>query len=467
MQKNFIEEIRNHITLGKLHVDRAESIVRNVKIIGFDSANGRVYTPEALKEAIPLYEGVNVNIDHPEGSPDDQRSAWDRIGFLKNVHFVDGKGLYGDLHLLPSHPFTERVLEAAEKMPQIYGLSHNAKGEGYEDKKTSKFIVNRVAEVRHVDLVADPATTQSLAESQQTGKQETKEAAYSGVAYKSKKRDPGARRGYTKTKEKGRMIRVTPKEGTEMPQKGLTRSDGKYDKLHALIVDVLAHGTTPDHQKADQIVDIFNKRFSKEEEVMSDEKEDPKKMAIDNAEAVASDDDGEDTEEAKGKVCSKCGAKMECCGESDEDAEEAKGKGSGGGAIDSDPDDDNSSDSSSDSEESEDAEESEDDVEEEDGDGEADDEEGKKKKPSYKESKDSKLNRRDIRQICESHKLKADDALVSDLLEMPESVAKRVVQRLANAERLLKPKSAVKVEEPKKTGIDALEGKQIFNWLKN
>lgn len=464
MRSNLVEEIRNHITLGKLHVDRAESIVRNVKIIGFDSANGRVYTPEALKEAIPLYEGVNVNIDHPEGSPDDQRSAWDRIGFLKNVHFVDGKGLYGDLHLLPSHPFTERVLEAAEKMPQIYGLSHNAKGEGYEDKKSNKFVVNRVAEVRHVDLVADPATTQSLAESQQAGKQETKEAAYSGVGYKSKKRDPGARRGYTKSKEKSRMIRVTPKEGTEMPQKGLTRSDGKYDKLHALIVDVLAHGMTPDHQKADQIVDIFNKRFSKEEKTM-DEKEDPKKMTVDNAEAV-DDSDGEDTGESKGKVCSKCGAKMECCGESDEEAEEAKGKGSGG-AIDSDPDDDGASDSEE--SEEEDAEESDDDVEEEDDADEADDEKGKKKsKPMYgKESKESKPNRRGVRELCESHKLKADDKLINDLMSMPESVAKRVVQRLANAERLLRPKSAVKVEEPKKTGIDALEGKQIFNWLKN
>lgn len=266
------------------------------------------------------------------------------------------------------------------------------------------------------------------------------------------------------------MIRVTPKEGTEMPQKGLTRSDGKYDKLHALIVDVLAHGMTPDHQKADQIVDIFNKRFSKEEKTM-DEKEDPKKMVADNAEAVDDSDGEEDAEESKGKVCSKCGAKMECCGESDEEAEEAKSKGSGG-SVDNDPDDDNSSDDdSSDSEESEeeDAEESDDDVEEEDDAGEADDEEGKKKsKPMYgKESKESKPNRRGVRELCESHKLKADDKLINDLMSMPESVAKRVVQRLANAERLLRPKSAVKVEEPKKTGIDALEGKQIFNWLKN
>lgn len=457
MRKVLIEEIANHVTLGSLHVDRAESIVRNVKIIGFESANGRTYTADALKEAISMYEGVNVNIDHPEGDPGEQRSAWDRIGFLRNVRFVEGKGLYGDLHLLPSHPFTERILEAAEKMPQIYGLSHNARGEGYEDKKTGKFVVNRVAEVRHVDLVADPATTHSLAES--ASQQKTEEAAYSGVGYKSKKRDPGARRGYTKAKEKSRMTRISPKESED----GLTSEQGKYDKLHAKIIDVLTHGMTPDSQKAERIIDIFNKH--KEDGTMDDEEKRNNMMKAEEAVADDTDDSVDDAEEAEGKICEKCKAKMECCGESDEEAEEAKAKG---GSSDSPADDDNedepsddgASDSADESEESEESEEAEDDVE--DGDK-------KKKQGMYsgKESKDSKPNKRGIRELCESNKLKADDSLINDLMEMPESVAKRVVQRLANAERLLKPKSAVKVESQKATGIDALEGKQIFNWLKN
>jgi len=116
MKTILLEEIRDYTSLGNLKVDRVGAIVHNVKIIGFQSANDREYTPEALRQAIPMYEGVNVNIDHPDGGPDEQRSAWDRIGFLKNVKFVEGKGLYGDLHLLPSHPFTERILEAAEFM---------------------------------------------------------------------------------------------------------------------------------------------------------------------------------------------------------------------------------------------------------------------------------------------------------------------------------------------------------------
>jgi len=440
MEKILFEEIANHITLGSLHVDRSQSIVKNVKIIGFESANGRTYTADALKEAISMYEGVNVNIDHPEGSPDEQRSAWDRIGFLRNVHFVDGKGLYGDLHLLPSHPFTERILEAAEKMPQIYGLSHNARGEGYEDKKSGKFIVNKVAEVRHVDLVADPATTHSLAES--ASQQKTKEAAYSGVGYKSKKRDPGARRGYTKSKEKSRMIRIAPKESED----GLTKEQGKYDKLHAKIIDVLSHGASTDSLKADQIVDIFNKH--KEGGEMDEEEK--KKMAAE--EAVADDEGGDeaDAEEAKCPMCEKCKAKMEsCCGESEDEAEEAKmTKGKGGS---DDGDDEDMPDESSDVDEEE-SEESE--------------EEYKEKKKVAKESVQAKATAKGIKALCESHKLKFDSSLVSELSEIPEAIAEKIIKRLANAERLLKPKSAAKVEKTK-TGIDALEGKQIFNWLKN
>ena len=436
MEKILFEEIANHITLGSLHVDRSQSIVKNVKIIGFESANGRTYTADALKEAISMYEGVNVNIDHPEGSPDEQRSAWDRIGFLRNVHFVDGKGLYGDLHLLPSHPFTERILEAAEKMPQIYGLSHNARGEGYEDKKSGKFIVNKVAEVRHVDLVADPATTHSLAES--ASQQKTEEAAYSGVGYKSKKRDPGARRGYTKSKEKVRMTRIAPKESED----GLTKEQGKYDKLHAKIIDVLSHGAASDSLKADQIVDIFNKH--KEGGEMDDEEK--KKMAAEEAVADDEDSGGGDAEEAKCPMCEKCKAKMEsCCGEAkDEDeAEEAK---KAKGRTDDDDEDSDSSDVDESKEEEE--------------------EEDTEEKYAAKESIQAQATAKNIKALCESHKLKFDNSLVSELSEIPEAIAEKIIKRLANAERLLKPKSAAKVEKTK-TGIDALEGKQIFNWLKN
>jgi hypothetical protein len=451
MKTILLEEIRDYTSLGNLKVDRVGAIVHNVKIIGFQSANDREYTPEALRQAIPMYEGVNVNIDHPDGGPDEQRSAWDRIGFLKNVKFVEGKGLYGDLHLLPSHPFTERILEAAEKMPQIYGLSHNAKGEGFEDKKTKKFVVNKVAEVRHVDLVADPATTHSLAESKEAevpAEQEAEEGAYTRVGYKSRKRGVGAKRGYTKTKSK----LYVSHESQESDGEKSKSSDGEYDKLHARIIDVLKHDGVPDHQKADQIVSLVTNKSSKKEEGRDMAKDETKISKDDDTEeAVSRDDDKDiktdepsdsDTEESEGsEECPKCGRKMEsCCGE-EKDEEDA--------------------------EESEDGKADEKDDEEEPVSKKKMEKKKMKEKYSSKESKDSRKAIDDVKELCESHKLTADESLIKDLAAVPVSVAEGLIKRLANAERLLKPKSAVKAKEAQKSEIDMLEGKQLFSWLRN
>jgi len=57
--------------------------------------------------------------------------------------------------------------------------------------------------------------------------------------------------------------------------------------------------------------------------------------------------------------------------------------------------------------------------------------------------------------------------LIQDLAAVPVSVAEGLIKRLANAERLLKPKSAVKAKEAQKSEIDMLEGKQLFSWLRN
>lgn len=156
------EKVLNNLT-GGLRVDREKGCIYGVKVLGYQSLNGRRYLPEAVRKAAPLYEGAMVNIDHPEGKPTDQRSAYDRFGKLINVRYVDNKGLFADLEYLAAHPMASRVIEAAERMPDLYGLSHNAEGEG-EDDDNGIFIIHKITEVRHVDLVADPATTRSLSE---------------------------------------------------------------------------------------------------------------------------------------------------------------------------------------------------------------------------------------------------------------------------------------------------------------
>jgi hypothetical protein len=56
------------------------------------------------------------------------------------------------------------VVEAAERMPEALGLSHNA--EGKVSSKNGEVLVEEITRVRSVDLVSDPASTESLFEAE-------------------------------------------------------------------------------------------------------------------------------------------------------------------------------------------------------------------------------------------------------------------------------------------------------------
>jgi len=144
-------------------VEAQTGIIRGVKILGLESVNGRRYSPTALKGAVRMYEGRAVNVDHPN-KPGDRRSSYDRFGKLSGVHFREGQGLYGDLHYLKTHPLAGPVAEAAKRMPDLFGLSHNAQGDG-RSGTDGVFVVESLTAVRSVDVVADPATTRGLYES--------------------------------------------------------------------------------------------------------------------------------------------------------------------------------------------------------------------------------------------------------------------------------------------------------------
>ena len=156
-----------------LRVDRDKGIIHGVKVVGLqspnthgvDGAEGTVYSRKALEEAARLYEGAPVNIDHPDRSkPKSDRSSNDRFGRLQGVE-LRPDGLYADLHYLKSHPMAERVTEAAERMPDLFALSHNAYGRG--EVREGRYVVSEIPEVRSVDLVADGGTNKSLFESKE------------------------------------------------------------------------------------------------------------------------------------------------------------------------------------------------------------------------------------------------------------------------------------------------------------
>ena len=143
-----------------LSVDREAGLIRGVKILGLVSANKRRYSAEAVREAVGLYEGVKVNVNHPQKAGD-PRDARDRFGRLVNVE-ARADGLYGNLEYLKSHPLAASISEAAERMPSLYGLSHVA--ECNTVRRGKENVIEGIKSVLSVDLVSDPATTHGLYE---------------------------------------------------------------------------------------------------------------------------------------------------------------------------------------------------------------------------------------------------------------------------------------------------------------
>jgi hypothetical protein len=146
-----------------IRVDRTNGVIRGVKILGVVSRNGRTYLPDALTEAVGLYEQAKVNVNHPKGSPAAARDYRDRIGVIRNVTARPGEGLFGDFHFNPKHVLAEQLVWDAEHAPENVGFSHNVQAR--TSRQGDRVVVEAITKVQSVDLVADPATTGGLFES--------------------------------------------------------------------------------------------------------------------------------------------------------------------------------------------------------------------------------------------------------------------------------------------------------------
>ncbi len=146
-------------------VDRNQGVIRNVKVLGTTSRNGRVYPPSTIRQAASLYEHARVNVNHPQGDPTAPRRYEDRLGFLDRVRVTD-QGLFADLHFNPHHAVAEQLAWDAEHAPENVGLSHNIRAR--LKRQGDQWLVEQILQVHSVDLVADPATTSSLFESRRS-----------------------------------------------------------------------------------------------------------------------------------------------------------------------------------------------------------------------------------------------------------------------------------------------------------
>jgi hypothetical protein len=145
-----------------LRVDRNQGVLVGVKLIGLTSRNGRRYRESALVDAVGMYEGAKVNVNHPKEGPLAPRDYQDRLGVIRGVEFRTGEGLYGDLHFNPKHALAEQLAWDAEHNPRNVGFSHNV--EARLSRAGEGVVVEAITRVQSVDLVADPATTEGLFE---------------------------------------------------------------------------------------------------------------------------------------------------------------------------------------------------------------------------------------------------------------------------------------------------------------
>lgn len=145
-------------------IDRQRGVLHNVKVLGLESKNNRRYSVEAVRRAVPLYEGVRVHVDHPDNLAR-TRSYKTQIGSLKSVHVADG--LRGDLHINLGHAVASQLLWDAENAPENVGLSHNI--EARTHSRAGVTIIEEIVAVRSVDIVPNPATTSGLFEHVDSG----------------------------------------------------------------------------------------------------------------------------------------------------------------------------------------------------------------------------------------------------------------------------------------------------------
>lgn len=273
-------------------IDREAGILYHCKILGLESANGRRYSQAAIAAAVPLYEGRAVNADHP-AKPGDQRSVHDRFGWFENVT-AEADGLYGDFHLVnPRTELAESLLNAAESKPDLYGFSHNALGEG--DEIDGVFVVGRISEVRSVDLVAEPATTKSLFESEQPMKKISLRKLLEWV----KPAKPAAQKRLKALLEmpEDEPLDMELDAPADMPVEPPADAGGGMDQLTGALAAIVKEGN---HELAAKILRLI--KSESEPEVAATEEDDSDDKDEDDEEKETPEAEDEDKEKDKDKM---------------------------------------------------------------------------------------------------------------------------------------------------------------------
>ena len=142
--------------------DDEKKVIRNVVLLGEESKHGYKYSLSGMKEAVPLYDGTQVFINHPN---DDEERAGRRdlmklAGKVESPSFTEGENKVKGNVVLLNDQFGLKFFNIAKTMPEAAGCSQNAIGRFNEERTC----VEEIKKVFSVDLVASPATTKSVFE---------------------------------------------------------------------------------------------------------------------------------------------------------------------------------------------------------------------------------------------------------------------------------------------------------------
>lgn len=148
-------------------VDRGDNLIRNVRLLGRQSRNGRTYTESAVRDGTKMYPGKPVFLDHPTARElrerKGNRSVTDLAGKVATAR-KSQDGVRGDIQVLEGNAAGQFLFAVAEQMPDIVGMSHRASGQ-VKRSEDGPDVVESIEDVQAVELVTDPATTEGLFES--------------------------------------------------------------------------------------------------------------------------------------------------------------------------------------------------------------------------------------------------------------------------------------------------------------
>ena len=153
------------LTPEKYRVVSDSAIIHGVKLVGWKSKNGYVYTTDALDGIAINSQRKPVQVGHF-----DQPST-SRNGQIRNAVRI-GNEVRGDWHLNKKNPHTAQFLEDAEEFPENICLSVEMPQSGSKERvnESGDVEVYEVTAIDHYSIVTDGGTNRGLHESDRSTK---------------------------------------------------------------------------------------------------------------------------------------------------------------------------------------------------------------------------------------------------------------------------------------------------------